>query len=106
MIIEAAKILSPHLDIKFRFCGDGQIKEAIMELSKKYALKNVEFLGFVPHETLQNELKKRGVNKDIQLGEGKHVLHPVLNLLITQTQESGIKKNILATRKIGMKARA
>ena len=58
VIIEAAKILSPHLDIKFRFCGDGQIKEAIMELSKKYALKNVEFLGFVPHETLQNELKK------------------------------------------------
>lgn len=58
IIIEAAKILLPHKDIKFRFCGDGQTRVEMMELSKKYDLKNVKFLGFVPHKTLQEEIEK------------------------------------------------
>ena len=58
VIIEAAKILSSHKEIVFRFCGEGQMKKNIEDLVQKYRLKNIEFLGFVKHDVLLKNIKK------------------------------------------------
>ena len=64
VIIEAAKILAGYNDILFKFCGDGQTKEQIEELARKYELKNVKFLGFVEQKVLIDLINK----SDICLG--------------------------------------
>lgn len=46
-IVEAAKILSNYKEIVFIFCGKGQDKPLAENLSRKYHLSNVKFLGFV-----------------------------------------------------------
>jgi len=60
-IIEAAKILSEHNDIVFRFCGKGQTKDKVESLAKKYQLKNVNFLGYVPFDQLIENIKQSDV---------------------------------------------
>ena len=64
VILEAAKVLSNHDDIIFKFCGDGQIRSKMQNLAKKYELKNVEFLGYVSDETLLKNI----ANSDVCLG--------------------------------------
>lgn len=61
VIIEAAKILSHQQDIVFKFCGEGQTKSAMEDLADKYQLKNVQFLGFVDHEKLLENIKESDV---------------------------------------------
>jgi len=64
IIIQAAKILSEHKDILFRFCGEGQTKSEMEDLVKKYNLTNTEFLGFVEQSSLLENIK----NSDVCLG--------------------------------------
>ena len=51
-IVEAARVLSDEKGINFQFCGDGQTKKEMEELSEKYNLKNTKFYGFVEKEKL------------------------------------------------------
>jgi len=60
-IIESAKILSQNKDIIFKFCGDGFEKKSIENLAKKYNLTNIQFLGFVDHKILVDNIKKSDV---------------------------------------------
>jgi len=64
VIVECANLLSEHKDIAFTLCGDGQTKNDNIELSEKYNLNNIEFLGHVPFSLLQKKLK----NADMCLG--------------------------------------
>ena len=47
-ILQAAKNLEVHPDIKFIIIGNGQVGEEMFELAKKMGLNNVEFPGFIP----------------------------------------------------------
>ena len=60
-IIEAARILSDHKEIVFKFCGSGKEKPAIERLAKKYNLSNVEFLGFVENNVLLKNIEEADV---------------------------------------------
>jgi len=64
IIIKAAKILSDNNDIIFKFCGDGVTKSATEELTRKYKLKNVKFLGWLPFK----EMLKKIDQSDVCLG--------------------------------------
>jgi len=87
VIVQAAKILSTHKDILFRFCGEGQTKSEMENFAKKYNLTNIEFLGFVEQSSLLENIK----NSDICLGIfGKSqkaeivVTHKVYQILCSQ----------------------
>ena len=45
-IVEAARILSEHKDIKFHIVGDGLSREACENLSLEYNLSNITFYGY------------------------------------------------------------
>ena len=101
VIIECAKILSQHNDIVFRFCGEGQTKNAMEQLSSKYQLKNTEFLGFLSHDRLLDEIKKSDICLGI-FGESKKtsivVTNKVYQILCSQkpliTMETDVIKEI------------
>ena len=87
VILQAAKILSDHKDILFRFCGEGQTKSEMENFVKKYNLTNTEFLGFVEQSSLLENIK----NTDVCLGIfGKSqkaeivVTHKVYQILCSQ----------------------
>ena len=61
VIIEAAKKLSEYNEILFKFCGEGKLKKTMQRLAVTYKLKNVEFLGFVKHETLKKNINQSDV---------------------------------------------
>jgi len=61
IIIEAAKILKNQKDIFFNFCGDGQTKNNMEKLAKKYNLTNNKFWGFVSQEKFQELIKESDV---------------------------------------------
>jgi len=61
VIIEAAKKLSEFNEILFKFCGEGPMKKTMERLTATYKLKNVEFLGFVKHETLKKNINQSDV---------------------------------------------
>ena len=48
-------------DIIFKFCGDGFEKKSMEDLAKKYNLTNIQFLGFVDHKILVDNIKKSDV---------------------------------------------
>lgn len=50
--IEAARQLHDQSDIYFAFIGDGQKKEVLEGMVRDYGLKNVEFVGVQPLETI------------------------------------------------------
>jgi glycosyltransferase involved in cell wall biosynthesis len=104
IIIEAAKILAPHKDIKFRFSGDGQTRNEIIELAKKHGLDNVEFLGFVPHETLLEEIKQSDLCLGI-FGESRKASIVVTNKVfqILCSQKPLITMDSDAVREISLK---
>jgi len=64
IIIQAAKILSEHKDILFKFGGEGQTKSEMESLVKKYNLTNTEFLGFLKQSSLLENIR----NSDVCLG--------------------------------------
>ncbi len=51
-IVEAARILSDHDQVAFLLVGEGPEKERMVELTKKYSLNNVLFVGTQPRERL------------------------------------------------------
>jgi len=103
-IIEAANILNDRDDIVFTFCGDGQDKQKMEDLSKKYGLTNTRFLGYVSQEELLENMN----NADICLGIfGKDekssivVTHKVYQILCSQRPL--ITRESKAVREIGLK---
>ncbi len=63
-IIEAARLLESHQDIKFRVIGQGRVSLLVDSLMEKYKLSNIDRVGRVPIE----ELKKYCDEADIILG--------------------------------------
>ena len=64
VIINAAKLLSDKKDIIFKLCGDGITKTETYELTQKFNLKNVKFLGWIQFE----ELLENIMQSDVCLG--------------------------------------
>jgi glycosyltransferase involved in cell wall biosynthesis len=60
-IVEAARQLADQPDIRFVFIGAGQKKEALQNMVRDYGLKNVEFVGPQPLETIPQFLKASDV---------------------------------------------
>ena len=56
ILVEAARILSNHDDIKFILCGDGTTRKENEKLAKRYGLKNIQFLGYVDFFILKQNL--------------------------------------------------
>lgn len=60
-IIESARLIQEHKDIKFILCGKGQTLKENKTLTNQYNLSNVEFLGHVEFEVLKKELNESDV---------------------------------------------
>jgi len=60
-IIEVAKLLRKEKNIKIKMVGNGQLYEQIVELNKKLGNENVEFISWIEHEKLVDEIKKADV---------------------------------------------
>lgn len=58
IIVESARILSKHKDIKFTLCGNGQTKNQNEVLAKKYTLNNIDFLGHIPFSELRKKIEE------------------------------------------------
>jgi len=63
-ILQAAKNLESHSDIKFILIGNGQVGEEMFALAKSLELKNVEFPGFIP----LTDIADRVAQADLCLG--------------------------------------
>ncbi len=87
IIIEAAKILSNNNDIIFNFCGEGQTKKEMEDLVAKYKLKNVNFLGYIPHESLLKTIKESDVCLGVFGNTGKEtrmITNKIYNVICSQ----------------------
>jgi glycosyltransferase involved in cell wall biosynthesis len=87
MIIEAAKILSQNNDVIFKFCGEGQTKKEMEDLVAKYDLKNVKFLGYIPHESLLDSINESDVCLGVFGNTGKEtrmITNKIYNILCSQ----------------------
>lgn len=60
-IIETAQILSDQKDIEFKLCGKGQELEFLKNLALDYNLENIDFLGFVSHDILIENIQQSDV---------------------------------------------
>ena len=103
-IIETAKILSNNKDIIFKFSGEGQTKKEIENLVSKYKLKNVKFLGFIPHESLLQTIN----DSDVCLGifgntgkESRMITNKIYSILCSQ--KPLITMDTKAIKEIGLK---
>ena len=102
-VIESAKILSQNKDIIFKFCGDGFGKKSMENLTKKYNLSNIQFLGFVDQKILVNNIKESDVcvgifdNND---RASRVVTKKVFQILCSQ--KPLITRNSEAIREIGL----
>jgi len=56
-LIEAAKLLQEHKNIKFIIAGGGPLKNLLEKRAKKYRLNNVLFLGSIPKNDIIHILK-------------------------------------------------
>jgi glycosyltransferase involved in cell wall biosynthesis len=72
--IEAARQLNDQSDILFTFIGDGQKKEVLEGMVRDYGLKNVQFVGVQPLETIPYFLQSGDVLvhsiKDVPVTKG------------------------------------
>lgn len=64
-VVQAAKILENHSDIKFLVVGDGLTKPNIIKLAGKLEVRNVEFKGIVPPYFLPDLMSQ----SDVCLGQ-------------------------------------
>ncbi|MFT6867188.1 MAG: glycosyltransferase involved in cell wall biosynthesis [Cyclobacteriaceae bacterium] len=55
-IVEAANLLKEHADIRFEIIGKGPRYKNVMALAKKLDSQNINFLGWVPYEELNNRI--------------------------------------------------
>lgn len=83
-VVEAAKLLKKEKQIMFKFIGEGQTYNEMKELSGKYKLKNVEFLGFqkitnVPKMLAEADLCL-GIFKN-SIKAKRHVTHKIFEVL-------------------------
>jgi glycosyltransferase involved in cell wall biosynthesis len=73
-VIEAARQLTDQPDIKFVFVGEGEKRAALEGMVRDYGLKNVEFIGSQPLETIPYFLKTSDVLieslKDVPVTKG------------------------------------
>ena len=60
-IIETARLLQTHREIRFTLMGDGPQREAAIALAKRYGLDNVAFTGWVDESDLQSTLASADV---------------------------------------------
>lgn len=60
-ILEAAKLLENHKDIKFRIVGSGQLRDEIDKIHEKLELKNVEFIDWIPFDDLSEAMSQADV---------------------------------------------
>jgi len=63
-VVEAAKLLQSHKDIKFKIIGKGMTYARVMRLVKKLDVENIRFVDWVPYEALPSEI----AGADICLG--------------------------------------
>jgi glycosyltransferase involved in cell wall biosynthesis len=60
-LIDAAKLIENHDEIKLIFIGDGQVKKEMLEYAKKRETKNIEFIGFIPLAEIKEYIAKADV---------------------------------------------
>ena len=61
VVLQAAKLIEKHDDIKIVFIGDGKEKSSLIDLSKSLRLSNVEFLNPVPKSKITEYLQASDV---------------------------------------------
>lgn len=103
VIINASKLLSHQKEIKFRLCGDGQMKNEMEKLVKKYNLKNIEFLGHVDDNILMKNINESDVCLGI-FGNSTRAKRVATNKVyqILCSQKPLITMNSEAVREIGL----
>lgn len=52
ILVEAANQLQENTNIKFMLVGDGPVKDSLIELAKKYTLKNITFINSIPRSQM------------------------------------------------------
>jgi len=55
-VVEAAKLLQSHKDIRFKIIGKGMTYARVMRLVRKLDVENIRFVGWVPYEALPSEI--------------------------------------------------
>jgi len=55
-IVQAARLLEKEQNIKFRLVGTGQEYEDMTNIVRQLGIKNVEFAGWLPYESLPHEI--------------------------------------------------
>jgi len=51
-VVEAARYLTDQADINFIFVGDGHKRKSLEEMTRKYSLNNISFIGVQPLESI------------------------------------------------------
>lgn len=79
-IVDAAKLLGVHPDIRFEFYGIGPEQERIEKLVRDYGLSNIRFHGHVPREELLDGLSQAHVCLGV-FGATRQALFTIQNKL-------------------------
>ncbi|MBP1993981.1 glycosyltransferase WbuB [Paenibacillus eucommiae] len=66
ILLDAAEKLQPYKRIQFLLCGDGQVKETLIQLAAKRKLTNIRFLPLQPLDKLNELLNTADVHTLIQ----------------------------------------
>ena len=67
-IIRAAKILQNIPNLKFKIFGHGMEYETIRRLTQELAVKNVEFIGWIPYSEFYQRISSEIAHADVCLG--------------------------------------
>jgi len=60
-IVEAAKLLESHSDVKFKIIGKGMLSSKIKTKARKLDVKNIEFVDWISYEKLSEEIAKTDI---------------------------------------------
>jgi len=55
-IVQAARLLKKKQDIRFRLVGAGQEYEEMVSMADEQSMKNIDFAGWLPYESLPHEI--------------------------------------------------
>lgn len=75
-ILDAAKDLAHHTNLKFVICGSGPYKEKLMALSREMDLHNIIFLPLQPFEKLNWFLNMADIHLVLQRGNATDLVMP------------------------------
>lgn len=67
-IIHAAKLLQDVTDLKFKIFGHGMEYEKIICLTQELAVKNIEFIGWIPYSEFYQRISSEIAQADVCLG--------------------------------------